>query len=64
MTFSSIFLGKRKKAIHPTKYDLSICISEILTIFAARNEKCGEIWLLATTIKNAKMLTVTVIAPR
>ena len=25
--------------------------------------KCGEIWLLATTLKNAKMLTVTVITP-
>ena len=28
-----------------------------LTIFAARKNKCGEIWLLATTLKNAKMLT-------
>ena len=25
--------------------------------------KCGEIWLLATTQKNAKMLTVMVILP-
>ena len=26
--------------------------------------KCGEIWLLATTLKNAKMLTAMVIVPR
>ena len=32
-----------------------------LTIFAARKNKCGEIWLLATTLKNAKMLTTMVI---
>ena len=42
-----------------------VCISIILTIFAARKERrflkrpeCGEIWLLATTLKNAKILTI------
>ena len=33
------------------------CISEKITIFAARKSECGQIWLLATTLKNAKMLT-------
>ena len=28
-----------------------------MSIFAARNKTCGEICLLATTLKNAKMLT-------
>ena len=40
-------------------------MSDFLCIFAAKYElssfdlvgKCGEIWLLATTLKNAKMLT-------
>ena len=40
-------------------------MSDFLCIFAAgyvlttfdNVSKCGEIWLLATTIKNAKMLT-------
>ena len=39
------------------QFYISICISKFLSIFAARKEKCGEIWLLATTLKNAKMLT-------
>ena len=35
-------------------------ISDFLSIFAAKYgsvRECGEIWLLATTLKNAKMLT-------
>ena len=42
--------------------DIYVCISDFLTIFAARNatvcrnvSECGEIWLLATTWKNAKI---------
>ncbi len=53
----------------------NICMSFFLYIFAARNEripvgyvipnliwdiKCGEIWLLATTLKNAKMLNMVI----
>ena len=29
-----------------------------MSIFAARNETCGEICLLATTLKNAKIIYV------
>jgi hypothetical protein len=36
---------------------LAIWIYDFFYTFAARKEKCGEIWLLATTLKNAKMLT-------
>ena len=44
----------------------SICILKILSNFAARNKICGEICLLATTLKNAKissMFCVFVTAP-
>ena len=41
------------------------CMSGFLTIFAARKGRrfmkcleCGEIWLLATTLKNAKIINV------
>ena len=46
--------------------DINICMSENLYIFAAQFGKCGEICLLATTLKNAKnhmMFCVFVTAP-
>ena len=36
--------------------DFNICMSENLYIFAAQFGKCGEICLLATTLKNAKII--------
>ena len=38
--------------------DINICMSENLYIFAAQFGKCGEICLLATTLKNAKLISM------